>query len=112
MVRIACVGDSITYGFGLPAASRDALSYPGVLELNLPDFEVLNFGNNGKTMTKRGNDPYWNTDDYEKALTSNPDIVVLMLVPPPPPSPLHFAIVLTLHFSVCKGHERRPTAQQ
>jgi hypothetical protein len=31
MVRVSCIGDSITYGFGLPVTSRETLAYPGLV---------------------------------------------------------------------------------
>jgi len=47
-VKIACVGDSITFGYGI--ADRNANNYPKFLgELLGDDFEVRNFGNSGKT---------------------------------------------------------------
>jgi len=81
MVRVACIGDSITYGYGIdPPASRNEFSYPGVLASILPeDCEVFNFAANGLTMRKSANNPLWTTDYYEQALSSSPDIVVLML---------------------------------
>ena len=49
--RVACVGDSITYGLGLQA--RDAESYPVQLQKLLDGkfpggYEVRNFGNSGR----------------------------------------------------------------
>jgi hypothetical protein len=53
--RIACLGDSITYGFGVPSPS----SYPARLENRLNSsaargvrFEVLNFGVTGYNITQ------------------------------------------------------------
>ncbi len=46
--KIACVGDSITYGYLIP--DREENNYPKFLgELLGPNFEVRNFGNAGKT---------------------------------------------------------------
>lgn len=48
VVKVACVGDSITFGFGISA--REANNYPKFLGEFLGDgFEVRNFGNSGKT---------------------------------------------------------------
>lgn len=48
VTKIACVGDSITYGYLIPTRTAD--NYPKILgELLGPDFEVKNFGNPGKT---------------------------------------------------------------
>jgi hypothetical protein len=99
MVRIACVGDSITEGFGLPDATIGTLSYPGVLASMLPDDdEVLSFASDGLTMTKRGNLPFWLSSEYDRALASSPDIVVLMLVLFPPSPVSHHS---TQHRILC-----------
>ena len=46
--KIACIGDSITYGYLIP--QRETNNYPKFLgELLGPNFEVRNFGNPGKT---------------------------------------------------------------
>lgn len=46
--KIACVGDSITFGYLIP--QRETFHYPKVLgKLLGSDFEVRNFGNPGKT---------------------------------------------------------------
>ena len=50
-IRVACIGDSITYGFGL--ADRAAESYPAQLQRLLNEcfpggYEVRNFGNSGR----------------------------------------------------------------
>ncbi|MBR6371242.1 MAG: xylanase, partial [Bacteroidaceae bacterium] len=47
-VRVACVGDSITYGHGIKDRLHDA--YPGVLSSMLGDkYDVRNFGVSGTT---------------------------------------------------------------
>jgi alpha-L-fucosidase 2 len=57
-VKVACIGDSITAGDGLPSESR--FSYPAELSNLLgPEFTVLNLGRSGATMLKQGNWPYW-----------------------------------------------------
>lgn len=77
-LRIACIGNSITYGAGLE--NRDAESYPAQLQLLLgKQYEVLNFGLSGATMLKKGNSPYWNTSTYKQAINSNPDLVFIKL---------------------------------
>lgn len=77
-IRIACIGNSITYGSGL--ANRDKESYPAQLQAMLGDgYEVSNFGVSGATMLKKGNKPYWNTSEYQKAIGFNPDLVFIKL---------------------------------
>lgn len=77
-IRIACIGNSITYGSGL--ADRSKESYPAQLQALLgPGYEVFNFGVSGATMLKKGNKPYWNTPEYQKVLASEADIVFIKL---------------------------------
>src|SRR5262245_47466097 len=62
-VNVACVGDSITAGSGLPSPSTQA--YPAVLGTLLgTDYTVENFGVSGTTMLKNGDFPYWDTPRY------------------------------------------------
>ncbi len=54
--KIACVGDSITFGSGIP--NREKLSYPAQLSALLgDDYEVRNFGVSGATMLENGDKP-------------------------------------------------------
>ena len=77
-IRIACIGNSITYGAAM--VNREKNAYPAQLQAMLgAKFEVTNFGVNGATLLKKGNLPYWNTADYSKALKSNPSIVFIKL---------------------------------
>ncbi len=77
-VKIACVGNSITYGAGLNP--RDKNSYPGQLQAMLGNgYEVMNFGVSGTTLLRKGNYPYWSTPQYLQALQSNADIVFIKL---------------------------------
>jgi lysophospholipase L1-like esterase/pimeloyl-ACP methyl ester carboxylesterase len=76
--RIACVGNSITYGSGLKDRLKE--SYPAQLQAMLgKGYEVMNFGVSGATMLKKGNKPYWNTPEYANVLVSNPDLVFIKL---------------------------------
>ena len=78
MVRIACVGASITEGarIGYPKEN----SYPGQLQSLLGvNYKVENFGVSGTTMLRKGDYPYWKTEAYQLALKSNPDIVFIDL---------------------------------
>lgn len=68
---VACVGDSITAGDS---------HYPGKLQELLGDrWIVKNFGRGGRTLLRRGDNPYWNEKVYKEALGCNPNIVVIML---------------------------------
>ena len=77
-VRVACVGDSITYGHGIKDRLNDA--YPGVLSSMLGEkYDVRNFGVSGTT-TMMGTDmPYMNEQAYKDALEFNPQIVTIKL---------------------------------
>jgi lysophospholipase L1-like esterase len=77
-IRIACVGNSITFGAGIK--ERDKNSYPAQLQSLLGEkYKVLNFGVSGTTVLKKGNSPYQITPTYQQALKSNPDIVLIKL---------------------------------
>ncbi len=77
-IRVACIGNSITYGGGLKDKANE--SYPAVLQKMLGEkYEVRNFGRNGATLLTKGNNPYINTDEFQKAIVFNPDIVIIDL---------------------------------
>ena len=73
-IRIACVGNSITYG-GLGAQS-----YPQQLGTLLGShYDVRNFGISGTTMLKKGDVPYWKESAFTNAKEFNPHIVIIEL---------------------------------
>ncbi|MBL7970834.1 MAG: hypothetical protein JNL03_04865, partial [Prolixibacteraceae bacterium] len=77
-IRIACVGNSVTYGLGLN--DRETESYPAQLQQLLGStYEVGNFGLSGATLLSKGHRPYILTDEYKRALAFNPDVVVIGL---------------------------------
>ena len=77
-IRVACVGDSITYGFGIKNRTKDC--YPAQLQALLgATYNVGNFGKNGATVLKKGHAPYWKAPQYKAALQFNPDVVVIKL---------------------------------
>lgn len=77
-IKIACVGDSITFGAGIEDRKQNA--YPKLLnDLLGKPYVVRNFGVNGRTALKKGDYPFVETTSYQKALRSKPDLVVLML---------------------------------
>ncbi len=78
VVKVACVGDSITYGSG--SSNRDVTAYPPQLGLLLGDsYEVKNFGLGGATLLNNGDKPYIRTTQYTDSLSYQPDIVIIML---------------------------------
>jgi lysophospholipase L1-like esterase len=77
-VKVACVGDSITFGYGL--ANPATQSYPAQLQAQLGSgYVVGNFGVNGATVQKSTAKSYWRTSQYRSSKTFAPDIVVIML---------------------------------
>ncbi len=75
--RVACVGDSITYGYGLQSGEKP---YPADLQDKLgSDFNVQNFGENGSTAQKGTDGPYWDREKFRTSSEFDPQIVVLML---------------------------------
>lgn len=83
-VRVSMIGDSITAG----VCSTNGEDYPFFLqELLGPNYVVMNFGNSGKTMLKKGlcgpppagDCAYWDTPTWPAAQASTPDIVTILL---------------------------------
>lgn len=77
-IRVACVGNSITYGAGVKNRDRD--SYPSVLGRLLGDrYWVKNFGVSARTLMNKGDRPYMKEQAYQQALAFNPNIVIIKL---------------------------------
>lgn len=77
-IRVACVGDSITFGSGVE--NRDKNCYPAVLGGFLGDrYDVRNFGVSGATLLKKGDKPYWKEKAFTEATDFKPHVVVIKL---------------------------------
>ena len=77
-IRIACVGDSITYGFGVNNYGKN--NYPKQLDTLLGDgYSVNNFGHSGATAQSKGDQPYYDYSEYEASLEFDADILILMM---------------------------------
>lgn len=77
-IKVACVGDSITYGHGIKEWAKS--NYPAQLQRILgDDYHVENFGHSGRTLSSKGNKPYVESKQYELSLDYDPDIVIIML---------------------------------
>lgn len=77
-IRVACIGDSVTYGLGIE--NRYENSYPSQLQQLLgSNYEVANFGYSGATMLKNGHKPYWNKSEFEESQGFLPNIVIIHL---------------------------------
>lgn len=75
-IKVACVGNSITFGAGISNRAKD--SYPAQLQKLLGDeYEVRNFGVSGTTALYNGITPYVQTSQYRESLEFNPDIVFI-----------------------------------
>ncbi|WP_312352595.1 GDSL-type esterase/lipase family protein [Sphingobacterium siyangense] len=76
--KVACIGNSVTFGYGLGNSKED--SYPGQLQALLGQrFEVRNFGHSGATLLRKGHRPYYKTEEYRKALDYKPDVAIIHL---------------------------------
>ena len=77
-IKVACVGDSITFGHGI--ADRRNNSYPAQLGKMLGEgWEVRNFGISGSTLMSQGDRPYIKTSRYQAAHAFEPDVVIIKL---------------------------------
>jgi len=77
-IRVACIGDSITYGASIKNRERDC--YPAQLGRMLGEkWRVHNFGVSGATLLKNGDLPYWNQQAFKDALAYNPNVVIIKL---------------------------------
>jgi acyl-CoA thioesterase I len=77
-IRVACVGDSITYGSSIQ--NRVTNCYPAQLGRMLgKKWQVRNFGVSGATLLKKGDKPYWKQQAFEDVLAFNPHVVIIKL---------------------------------
>lgn len=73
MMKIACVGDSLTFGYG-----AETTDYPSALqELLGEEYQVGNFGVNGACIA--GDLPYRSLSVYRTSAEFRPDVVLMML---------------------------------
>jgi sialate O-acetylesterase len=77
-IKVACIGNSVTYGYGLKYPSTQ--SYPVQLQKMLGEkYEVKNFGHSGATLLRKGHNPYYKTKEFAEALKLVPDIAIIHL---------------------------------
>jgi sialate O-acetylesterase len=77
-IKIACIGNSVTAGYGLPQPSTQ--SYPALLQQKLgSQYEVRNFGHSGATLLRNGHNPYYLTKEFKQAINFRPDIAIIHL---------------------------------
>ena len=76
--KVACIGNSVTYGYG--HKEPKVTSYPTQLQQMLGEkYDVRNFGYSGATLLSKGHRPYINLNEYKAALEFAPDIAVIHL---------------------------------
>ena len=77
-VKVACVGDSITYGHGITNWPKN--NYPVLLgELLGEDYHVASFGVSGRAVQNDSDQPYRALEHYKKSLDYDADILVFMM---------------------------------
>ena len=82
-VRIAFIGNSITFGSGLTQPEKEC--YPARFTELMNNYydssicSIKNFAVSGRTMLRNGNSPIWNEPEFDSSLSFNPDIVVITL---------------------------------
>lgn len=77
-IKVAAVGDSLTFGYGLETRERDA--YPCILADKLgPHYQVSNFGLSGRSLQSTSDYPYLAEKNAQLSLQSEADIVIIMI---------------------------------
>ena len=77
-IRVACIGNSITKGYGLP--KPEVYCYPAVLGKMLgKDYQVKNYGVSARTMLLKGDMPWMKEPQFRDVLKYNPQIVIIKL---------------------------------
>jgi len=79
--EVVCVGDSITFGVGIPADKTDTSTYPAVLSKRIRhNYTVYNYGVSGAGVLKNtGYDYTINEKLYTKSLKIRADFVIIAL---------------------------------
>lgn len=77
-IRVACVGDSITYGHGIIGWPDN--NYPAVLQKLLgEDYHVSNFGVSSFAVQDTADRPYATLTQYQDSLAYDADYVIFMM---------------------------------
>lgn len=76
-LRVACVGDSTTWG--THATRADGVTYPDYLaKLGRRTLQVRNSGVGATTLLRRSGHAWCDTEEFERTIAFHPDIVVIM----------------------------------
>lgn len=77
-IKVACVGDSITYGHGIKDWAKN--NYPVLLQNKLSSgYHVQSFGVSGRCVQDNTDQPYTAVDFYTQSKDYDADIVVFMM---------------------------------
>lgn len=76
--KVACIGNSVTYGTGIE--NREQWAYPVQLQQMLGNaYNVQSFAKPGATLLNKGHRPFTQQEEYQQALNYKPDIAVIHL---------------------------------
>ena len=77
-IKVAAVGDSLTYGYGLENRREEA--YPSILlDLLGSHYQVSNYGMSGRSLLSTSDYPYLQEKNAQASLQSDADIVIIMI---------------------------------
>lgn len=77
-IKVACVGDSITYGHGIKNWPKN--NYPTLLQGLLGDkYHVNSYGVSGRAVQPNSDQPYTALPHYQESLAYEADLVVFMM---------------------------------
>ena len=77
-IKVACVGDSITFGHGVKNWPRN--NYPKLLSVKLgEEYHVQSFGISGRAVQNDSDQPYTGLKFYGQSLEYGADIIVFMM---------------------------------
>lgn len=77
-IKVACVGDSITYGHGIKNWAKN--NYPVLLQNKLGEsYHVQSFGVSGRAVQPNSDQPYTALEHYQQSLSYDADVVVFMM---------------------------------
>ena len=77
-IKVACVGDSITYGHGVKNWPKN--NYPVLLQKLLGDqYHVNSYGVSGRAVQDNSDQPYRTLPHYQESIAYEADIIVFMM---------------------------------
>lgn len=77
-IKVACIGDSITYGHGVKNWPKN--NYPKLLAGLLgEDYHVQSFGVSGRCVQDNSDQPYRALEHYQQSLAYDADMIVFMM---------------------------------